>query len=232
MAPVHKKAHVRRVQPLSASVRALFLEAEGGPIRFAAGQWVNLHVPTAAGPCKRAYSVASAPGDELLELAVTRVEGGAASPTLHALEPGALLELDGPHGFFTREGAVAEQPALFVATGTGLAPFRSMLRDRRGPAPITLLFGCRSEADILWRDELEELARSGAIRLEVTLSQGSPGWSGRRGYVQRHVPELAAALGAPHVFVCGLNRMVSEVRAVCKEQLGYDRRRIHSERYD
>jgi hypothetical protein len=52
------------------------------------------------------------------------------------------------------------------------------------------------------------------------------------GYVQTHVPELARALGEPHVFICGLNHMVSEVRAVCKSALSYDRKRIHSERYD
>jgi NAD(P)H-flavin reductase len=99
--------------------------------------------------------------------------------------------------------------------------------------PITLLFGVRSQADILWREELEQwAARDPQFKLEVTLSRPDAGWSGRVGYVQAHAAALARELGEPHVFICGLSRMVGEVRALCKGELGYDRKRIHSERYD
>jgi NAD(P)H-flavin reductase len=111
-----------------------------------------------------------------------------------------------------------------------------MLRElARAPlvTPVTLLFGVRSTADILWRDELESLAaREPNFRLEVTLSRPEAGWRGRVGYVQLHVAELARSLGAPHVFICGLSPMVGAVRALCKTELGYDRKRVHSERYD
>jgi CDP-4-dehydro-6-deoxyglucose reductase len=236
MSPRRNKASLVSARPLSPSVRSLALELEGGPLSFRAGQWVDVHVQAASGPEKRAYSIASAPWEPLLELAVTAVEGGVVSPVLHALEAGAQVEIDGPHGFFTRdEPALAQAPTLFVGTGTGLAPLRSMLAEAlRGPhPPFTLLFGCRTQEDILWRDELEAwAARDPDFRLEVTLSRADDAWTGRRGYVQTHVEELARALGEPHVFVCGLNRMVSEVRAVCKGTLGYDRKRIHTERYD
>jgi NAD(P)H-flavin reductase len=95
------------------------------------------------------------------------------------------------------------------------------------------LFGCRSQADILWREQLEQLAAEEPLfQLSVTLSRPDPAWPGRRGYVQEHVVELARTLAQPHVFICGLSRMVSEVRAVCKGTLGLDRKHIHSERYD
>lgn len=232
---------VRVVQTclLSPSVRSVSLAIEvhdGAPFTFVAGQWINVYVPTAAGPEKRAYSIASAPTDALVELAVTHVAEGVVSPLLHALPEGAALTCDGPHGFFTRDGALHALPALFVATGTGLCPLRSMLREVLRDAdhpPITLLFGVRTQADILWRDELEAWARSDPrFALEVTLSRPDEGWTGRTGYVQTHVRELAERLGDPHVFICGLSRMVAEVRAVCKTDLGYDRKRIHSERYD
>ena len=117
---------------LSPSVVSLALElaADAGPLSFVAGQWLNLYVETENGPLKRAYSIASAPSDRLIELAVTRVEGGAASPLLHALNEGAALTFDGPHGLFTQDGVARAEPSLFVATGTGLSPFRSMLRER------------------------------------------------------------------------------------------------------
>jgi CDP-4-dehydro-6-deoxyglucose reductase, E3 len=235
MVETRKKAHIVESRALSPSVRGLSLSPAAGALDFEAGQWLDLYVPSAAGPQKRAYSIASAPGAALVELAVTLVESGAASPALHTLAPGTELEFAGPYGFFTREAA-RSAPALFVATGTGLSPLRSMLFDWRSQlerAPIHLLFGCRSQADILWREQLEQLAADEPLfRLSVTLSRPDPTWRGRRGYVQGHVAELAQTLAEPHVFICGLNRMVSEVRGVCKGALGLDRKRIHSERYD
>jgi NAD(P)H-flavin reductase len=224
---------------LSPSVRSLSLEIadlEGSPFSFVAGQWINLYVPTPAGVEKRAYSIASAPAPGPIELAVTQVPEGVVSPRLHELPAGTQLHCDGPHGFFTRDGELRRAPALFVGTGTGLCPLRSMLGEllsEPGHAPVTLLFGVRTQADILWRDQLEAwAARDPRFQLEVTLSRPDPGWRGRTGYVQAHVRELAERLGAPHVFICGLSRMVAEVRAVCKTDLGYDRKRVHSERYD
>lgn len=225
-----------RAVDLSPSVRSLALELESGPLAFSAGQWVEVEVEGPGGLEKRAYSLANAPFEQALEIAVTRVEEGRVSPALHVLPEGSEVSVYGPVGFFTREGVEAEAPALFVATGTGLAPFRSMLRDRAlrmgHSAPITLLFGCRSQPDILWREELEAMATAGQIRLEITLSRPGPGWTGRTGYVQGHVAELAREFEAPHVYICGLNHMVSEVRAVCKKELGLTRTSIHSERYD
>ncbi len=221
---------------ISPSVVGLSLSVGPDPMPFIAGQWIDLYVPTPSGPIKRAYSIASAPADREVELAVTRVEGGVASPTLHALVPGDAVAFDGPLGFFTRDAAARAEPALFVATGTGLSPFRSMLRERmakpRQP-PVTLLFGARSQADILWRDEIEQLAsQDPSLRFEVTLSQPQAGWSGRTGYVQSHLAALVREAGAPPVYICGLSKMVSEVRALLKSELQYDRKRIHSERYD
>jgi ferredoxin-NADP reductase len=236
MVETRKKARIVQGRALSPTVRSLLLEPAAGPLEFEPGQWLNLYVPTDAGLQKRAYSIASAPGAALVELAITLVEAGVASPTLHALQTGAELDIDGPHGFFTRDDATRRAPALFVATGTGLSPLLSMLlawREQADRAPITLLFGCRSQADILWREQLEQLAEQDSLfRLAVTLSRPEPGWNGRFGYVQQHLAELAGELPEPHVFICGLNRMVSEVRVLCKTALGYDRKRIHSERYD
>ncbi len=237
MATTRRKARVARVTDLSPSVRSLALAPVDGPVGFEPGQWVDLEVKTPEGTWKRAYSLASAPSSAELEIAVTLVIDGRLSPVLHRLEPGHEVTVDGPQGFFTQDAALRRQPALFVATGTGLAPFRSMLLSRAksgeaAGAPVTLLFGCRAEEDILWRPELEALAESGQIRLEVSLSRPTGAWRGRTGYVQAHVAELARELAEPHVFICGLNKMVSEVRAVCKQQLAYPRTRVHSERYD
>ncbi|MCC6554846.1 MAG: FAD-dependent oxidoreductase [Polyangiaceae bacterium] len=227
---------------LTPGVRELSLErADGEPLHHEAGQWVNLILPLPSGEVKRAYSIASAPcGSPRFELAVTRVAGGAGSELLHRLEVGATLRAIGPHGLFTRDPD-DPAPALLVATGTGVTPLRSMLHAavRKGSkAPIWVLFGARFEQDILYREELTALAseRPG-LRYEVTLSQAGPSWSGRRGYVQEHVPEIYRALAsgcaeAPHVFICGLDRMVRAVKDLSRQGLGVDRKKVHVERYD
>jgi ferredoxin-NADP reductase len=229
-----------RTAQLSPTAKAfVWRNADGQPLEYIAGQWFNFDVETPQGLVRRAYSIASAPSTahpDQLEIAVTRVlDGGSGSIALHALEPGSELAIDGPHGFFTREQAHA-QPAVFVATGTGVCPLRAMLQDELqapdGPA-LRLLFGCRTEADILWREEFQAwAAKYPRFSFDVTLSRGSAQWSGLRGYVQEHLHTLLTDCERPHIYVCGLTKMVSEVRKVAKEQLGYDRRMVHSERYD
>lgn len=217
-----------------------FRVTDGDPFEYIAGQWVELEVPVAGGSVKRPYSIASAPGEAgpgQLEVAVTHVGGGPASTALLALAVGTALELVGPSGLFTRDHAHDSLPTLFVCTGTGVAPLRAMLHDelQRAPEgpPIVLLFGCRTQDDLLFREEFAELARRHRrFRYEPTLSRPDEGWTGRRGHVQSHLPELVEGLSNAHLYVCGLNKMITEVRALLKGPLGFDRRQVHSERYD
>jgi CDP-4-dehydro-6-deoxyglucose reductase len=213
---------------LSPSVRELTFErVDGRPMEFAAGQWLNVLIPSGDGvalapradsgastgvggavdaPAKRSYSIASAPdGSPRFELAVTRVEEGAVSTWLHELAPGALLPFSGPAGFFTRD-ALALPPSLMVATGTGVTPMRSMVRAAMAAgatAPTCLLLGVRHEEDLLYDAEFREIARRCPwFRFEATLSRPGDDWGGRRGYVQAHVRALWEALpgsvdGAP-----------------------------------
>ncbi|EYF07018.1 Flavodoxin reductases (ferredoxin-NADPH reductases) family 1 [Chondromyces apiculatus DSM 436] len=220
----------------------IFERVDGAPFLFDAGQWVNLVLPLPEGDVRRAYSIASAPSSTpRFELAVTRVSGGPGSEYLHGLEVGAAVHAIGPHGLFTR-APLDPAPALFIATGTGITPLRSMLHaalQAGSEAPMWILFGARFEEDILYRQEFTELSRgSDRIRYDVTLSQGAASWSGRRGYVQEHVPGLLEELSArspgapPHLYICGLERMVSAVRQLARGTLGVDRKRVHVERYD
>jgi NAD(P)H-flavin reductase len=158
---------------------------------------------------------------------------------LHALEPGQSLRVIGPQGFFTR--APDGPPSLFVATGTGVTPLRSMLRAAvaaGSTTPIWMVLGVRRESDVLYDEELSALARAHAhVRFEPTLSQSAEHWSGRRGYVQTHVRDLmneleTAAGSPPHAYVCGLQRMVGSVRDLLRKEMSLSRERVHTERYD
>ena len=229
---------------LSPAVRELVFERQGGePFLFAPGQWVNLLIPAPEGEIKRAYSIAGAPlpGSPRFAVAVTRVADGAGSRYLHELPAGATLRAVGPQGLFTRP-AEDESPSLFVGTGTGVTPLRSMMEAAiaaSSKAPLWLLFGARREEDILYREEFERWAMGlPNLRYEVTLSQPGPSWTGRRGYVQAHVPALLEELRAeiaplePHAYICGLERMVSVVRDLLRGELALPRKHVRTERYD
>ncbi|MEM9187861.1 MAG: FAD-dependent oxidoreductase [Myxococcota bacterium] len=255
MARSRTRIRLRSTSLLSPDVK--FLEFGADPsFSFVAGQWVNLFVPVPDSVVhRRSYSIASAPDPThpgRLEFAVTRVEGGPVSTALFQLRAGGEagegvladavtdsieLEMEGPFGFFTREAAPSDRAAVFVGTGTGVTPLRSMLqqelRDRpEGPA-LLLLFGCRTPADLLFREEFEAMAKKyDRFRYEMTLSRAGDDWDGRRGYVQSHLEELVRPLLPVDVYVCGLTKMVKEVRRVLKEELGLTRKEIHTERYD
>jgi len=262
-APPRFTARLVSAEPLTPLVRKLdFVRTDGAAMRFEPGQWVNLLLPAPAAaadarraegtadeapsaptapapPLRRAYSIASPPrSDGSFELAVTRVAGGPGSGALHALEPGAEIEAEGPQGFFTRPPRF-DAPTLFVATGTGLTPLRSMLLaaiDAGSETPAHVILVVRHEADLLFRDELERLAaRHPWLGLTFTLSQPHDAWAGARGYVQEHVRsaiEDLARHGEPHVFACGLQRMVSAVRELVRKELEFPRQRMHAERFD
>jgi ferredoxin-NADP reductase len=244
------EAQLVSTRSLTPSVRELTFErSDRRPMVFEPGQWVNAFLPISGdpeapeGPLKRSYSIASAPeGSSRFDIAVTRVQHGPGSSWLHAVDVGAALSFIGPQGFFTRAPSNAA-PSLMVATGTGVTPMRSMLRAALAAgsrAPMWVLLGVRHEADILYRDELEAMAREHAnVRFEPTLSQPLGAWGGRRGYVQAHVPELWGELSGvaggtelPHAYVCGLERMVGSVRQMLRADMGLPRQQVHAERYD
>ena len=215
-APPTFDVRLTRAHMLTPSVRELhFVRQDGAPMAHAPGQWISLILPLAEGEVRRSYSIASPPrSDGSFDLAITHVNGGPGSTYLHAMEPGATLRAIGPQGLFLRTPNVG--PSLFVATG----------------------FGVRKEEDRLYRDELERMqAKFPNFHAEYTLSQAGDAWQGRRGYVQTHVRALFEELAeggarTPHVYICGLKKMIDGVRELLKNDMQLPRQQVHSERYD
>ncbi len=224
---------------LSPNVRELTFAA-GRELSFEPGQWINLFFPKIRNelgkPLKRAYSIASAPNaEDRIDLAVTQVRDGPASTGLHSAELGQSFGMSGPHGTFVLAPIV--RPVLMVATGTGVAPFRSMLQSfaNRVSQSISLLLGVRDQPDILYREEFESLERDiPTFTFHPTLSRAPSHWSGKRGHVQLHLQQSLLELGEQDcdVYVCGLFRMVYDVRRILREELGIEPKFIHVERYD
>jgi CDP-4-dehydro-6-deoxyglucose reductase len=160
------------------------------------------------------------------------VEQGHLSPRLFEMTPGDRIGMRQPLGMF-----VLRQPprdSIFIATGTGIAPFRSILQahlNASSPA-FTLLFGVRYESHLLYRQEFERMALAhGNFRFWPTLTRPDAGWTGRQGRVQAHLAEAIGDRRDVDFYLCGLKEMVDEVRAILKGQ-GFDRKQIFYEKYD
>ena len=202
-------------------------------LEFTPGQFVSFTEPFNGKAVTRAYSIASAPAGNRFELCLNRVEDGIFSPYLFQLCPGAEVEMRGPLGYFVPKQPFAE--AVFIATGTGIAPFRGFVHSAavlESDAPITLLYGTRHEESIIYRDEFEALERTRpGFRFLPTLTRATPAWPGRIGRVQQHLDEVLAGRTDLDVYICGLKAMVDDVRSILKAR-GFDRKRIIAEKYD
>ncbi len=231
--------HLTRSLSLSEQTKHLELEVQGThPFGFVAGQWLSFKTNKPDGEeIIRAYSIASPPGDDnRFALCLNRVQDGYMSNFLCDMKEGDEIRCQGPFGNFILRPPLRD--TLFIATGTGIAPFRSMLHwlladpVRHQNRQFCLVFGNRTEQDIYYHKEFLSLASQHAnFQYLPTLSRGGPDWQGLRGYVQEHVPRIVQGRTDMHAYICGLDKMIKANRELLKG-LGWDRKSILYEKYD
>jgi ferredoxin-NADP reductase len=203
-----------------------------------AGQHVDVRLTAPDGyQAQRSYSIASAPEDEHLTLTVERLDDGEVSPYLtDELRPGDELELRGPiGGYFVWERSLAG-PLLLVAGGSGIVPFRSMLRDwtaTRSDVALRLLYSSRSLSDVIYQDELRGYEADEHADIQFALTREWPdGWQGHRGRVDRQLLERVAwpAAESPLTYICGPSGFVEAVASALVDN-GHPAARIRTERF-
>jgi CDP-4-dehydro-6-deoxyglucose reductase len=205
---------VERIERLGHDVMGLHLRLPPAEsFDFKPGQYIDILLSKGR---RRSFSIASPPHDaRLLELHVRRAPGGEFSEQVFTGEmQGAVLQLEGPLG--TSVYRDAAPPLLLVGGGTGLAPLKSILRhvlEKGPPRNMTLYWGVRAERDLYAHAFLEETARRDPrLRYVPVLSEPSPAWTGRRGFV--HEAVLAEVGGLEHyeIYASGPPQMLETMR--------------------
>jgi phenol hydroxylase P5 protein len=182
---------VARIESLTPTIKGVWIELDE-PIRFQAGQYINLHIPGDEAP--RAFSIASAPAQKgEIELNIRHVPGGKGTGWIHQqLQAGERVQLSGPYGrFFVRASAHEKEGLgyLFLAGGSGLSSPRSMVLDLLAGGcerPITLVNGARCQDELYHHGEFLQLAAEHPNFTYVAALSGEPegsDWSGARGFV-------------------------------------------------
>jgi CDP-4-dehydro-6-deoxyglucose reductase len=237
MIPQWQKGIVKRVEQATHNTRRYWVELpETTTFDFKPGQFVTLDLPIHEQRNKRwrSYSIASVPdGTNVIELVIVHLEGGAGSSYFFdEITVGSELTLRGPHGVF-----VLPQPLVrdlfMICTGTGIAPFRSMLyhihKNQLPHGKLHLIFGTRTQQDLLYADEMRELENLVTdFKFYPTLSREE--WEGRSGYVHTIYEEICAAKPNAEFMLCGWRVMIDEARERLLK-LGYDKKDIHLELY-
>jgi ferredoxin-NADP reductase/ferredoxin len=198
-----------------------------------AGQYVRLGFPGEGE--ERSYSMTTSAADwPRMEFLVRRIPGGAMSTRLVSLHPGAKLTVRGPHGSFYLRGGDA--PLVWVAGGTGLAPFLSMLSALRSEGrtgrEIVLCLGANTAADLAWPPGTKELLQA-FPRLDLRMAMMRPpaNWTGVTGTAVDALAavnlEAMASAGA-QAYLCGPPLMVEAARALLAAS-GFDAGRVFNE---
>lgn len=232
-----RKATVVKIEDETADTKRFWFKVPDlDRFDFEPGQFVTLDLPIHEKPNKRwrSYSIASWPdGTNVFELIIVLDQKGAGTPYLfNEVKVGDEIPFRGPQGVFTLKQPLNED-LLLICTGTGIAPFRSMIhhiRNQQIPYKnIYLIFGCRTRGTLLYHNELKELAQNFPNFYYLpTLSREE--WDGKCGYVHPLYEEICAKRQPAKFYICGWRGMLDEARKRILD-MGYDKSNIHLEIY-
>lgn len=241
-----RPAVVTRIEQAAEGTRRYFFKVpDTTDFIFKPGQFVTFDLPIHEQPGKRlrSYSIASWPdGTNEFELCIVLLEGGLGTHYLfEQVGVGSTVMFRGPLGVFTLPETI-EKDLYFICTGTGIAPFRSMLhhvlRHNIPHKNIYLVFGTRTRANLLYFEEMVQLA--GAIpQFHYLPILSREQWEGRTGYVHEVYEGLLKRNNTPtgtldecgaRFYLCGWKNMIDEAK-MRLQQLGFNRKCIHQELY-
>lgn len=241
MATYWYEGRVTEIRQLTSTTKqfTLSMSSEEGIFDFLPGQFITMDLPVGEKRLQRwrSYSIASAPDkSNILELCIVKSDSGPGTKYLfEEVVVGSVLQFKGPDGGFILP-AKLDHEIIMVCTGTGIAPFRSMIKyitdHNLTFKKIHLIFGTRYADGVLYRQEFEKLAKENpAFLYSVALSrEKSEGFY--HGYVHEvYLEKYQANVGDRHFYICGWTQMVDDAVANLILKSGYDKSQIHYELY-
>jgi ferredoxin-NADP reductase len=221
-------------------IEVAFRRADGEPLVYTAGQFLNIHIEAGGELAQRSYSIATAPQGEdgIVAIAVSPVKGGLATDLLFGLSPGDRIVASGPYGRFVLRD---DPPGRYVlaGTGTGVTPYRAMLPEleRRlasGQHSVELLLGVWRREELLYgRDFVNLAARHPQFRFHACYSREFPEtpepWE-RRGYVQTHFANLGLDPAKDVIYLCGNPDMIDQAMEQLRA-MNFPTRNLRREKY-
>lgn len=230
--PVVLQATVEALRPLADDVLHLQLRLpEAQELVYQPGQYMNVLLGDGR---HRSFSMASRPDGAQVDFHVRRIPGGRFTDArLAALQPGEQLPVEIPLGSF-RYHPEDDRPLLMVATGTGLAPIKSMLEtlmDSDDCPPVSLYWGARTPPDLYLHEEIQAWGeRLYDFSYVPVLSRAAEGWEGRRGHVQQAVLQDLGELSEHAIYLCGSPAMVADAKSLFGAH-GADPQRIYADSF-
>ena len=229
-----------RKSQLSDNTIQLDFEFEGGvpdEFSFVAGQFIQFLIPTEEKVQKRSYSIACSPESfkrtGILEIAISLVEGGLASELFQNADIGLPVIISGPFGVLTLPDTISGQLVL-AGTGTGIAPYRSMIpllqEKAENGLSVTVVMGARHRSDLIYLEDFSALEN---INCRVCLSRESDLQNTHHeypGYVQQQFADLNLIPETDLVYLCGNPGMIDDAAAELKEA-GFPPRQVKREKY-
>lgn len=219
------------------SSRTLRMKAAAGELPwFRSGQYVNLFCEAGGVLTSRPYSIASVPGAGYWDITVRRTAGGFVSNyLLDEVEVGDGFESTGPFGSFYYEPLMDTGDLVFLAGGSGITPFASIIREsaQKGAGPnIHLIYGSKDPADIIFGEELKRLeAKLPNLKVDYVISEAAEGWDGPCGLLDAEmISKLVDGVEGKTFYLCGPAQMYVLCEGALKS-LGVPARRIRREAY-
>jgi ferredoxin-NADP reductase len=218
-----------------------FVREDASHFQFIPGQFITIHFEQNGKTLRRSYSVASIPArTEAIEFAASYIEGGPGSEFLFHLNIGDTLQASGPFGRLILREDEMPRRYVFVATGTGVTPYRSMLTHlgeqfvRHPHLEVILLLGVRNREELLYGDDFIEFAttypRFRFIPHYSRPSEASLALFERSGYVQTGFTDLALSPLEDVIYLCGNPNMIDQAFEQLRA-IGFDTQRIRREKY-
>ena len=232
-----RKGIVTKIEDHTPTTRRFWIQVpELERFDFKPGQFVTLDLPIHEKINKRlrSYSIASWPdGTNEFELLIVRAKDGVGTAYLFdEIKTGSEITFRGAQGVFTLPEQT-DKKIILICTGTGLAPFRSMVQlacRTHAPAPeLHIVFGCRTREELLYYEELKALeANCSLFHFHPVLSREQ--WDGPTGYVHPIYESICASHPPALFYLCGWKNMIDEAKQRILA-LGYDKKDIHQELY-